>query len=124
MSTATNLLSLLNQLQLMENSLTNFMLETILKIQSLTETKVFLLLESPASGDGGRRYCGTPDLVDSFERGQLASKTQDVEVSLDASINSLVEKPQRANQLVPSEARSRLVKKRGLDNGGVGAGAH
>merc|ERR1719374_261578 len=78
MSTATNLLSLLNQLQLMENSLTNFMLETILKIQTLTETKVFLLLESSGGADSVRRFCGTSDLVESFENGRLNFRSTDV----------------------------------------------
>jgi len=115
MSTATNLLSLLNQLQLMENSLTNFMLETILKIQSLTETKVFLLLESPGGSDGGRRYCGTRDLVELFENGRLASRTADLEVSLDPSIHSLVEK-NRLQTDEPTGERQRGVKKRAIDN--------
>ena len=118
MSTATNLLSLLNQLQLMENSLTNFMLETILKLQSLTETKVFLLLESPGSSENGRRYCGTPDLVEAFEKGQLASMTRDVSVSLDQSVNSLVENP-RVGESASREhlqPRPRASNKRSLDN--------
>ena len=100
----------------MENSLTNFMLETILKIQSLTETKVFLLLESPGCSDGGRRYCGTRDLVELFESAQLASKTADVEVSLDPSINTLVEKTVAPSQSTFSEQRPRGAKKRSLDN--------
>ena len=79
----------------MENSLTNFMLETILKIQTLTETKVFLLLES--SGDGARRFCGTSDLVHSFENGALHPRPSDVEVTLDPAIGStVIEKPQFA----------------------------
>ena len=110
MSTATNLLSLLNQLQLMENSLTNFMLETILKIQSLTETKVFLLLESSGSGsDSVRRFCGTPDLVDSFENGRLRFKPTDVEVTLDPAVNSsIVEKPRFVISEAPQGRRKRI----------------
>jgi len=112
MSTATNLLSLLNQLQVMENSLTNFMLETILKIQSLTETRVFLLLETQGGNDVGRRYCGTRELVDIFEKGRLTLKADDVEVTLDSSINSsVVEKP-RLSLPQPSEQQQQQQQQR------------
>jgi len=115
MSTATNLLSLLNQLQLMENSLTNFMLETILKIQTLTETKVFLLLESSGGADSVRRFCGTSDLVESFENGRLHFRSTDVEVTLDPSIGStIVEKPRfvTEQQRQRSSMERQVAKKR------------
>lgn len=88
MSTA-NLLPLLNQLQLMEITLTNFMLETVLKLQSLTDMKVFLLIESPQK----RRYCGSKNLMDAFqsEKGLLCSGDTDIAVRLDPTANALIE---------------------------------
>jgi len=122
MSTATNLLSLLNQLQLMENSLTNFMLETILKIQTLTETKVFLLLEN--SGDGARRFCGTSDLVQTFVNGQFHLRPSDIEVILDPSIGStLVEKPRFAAESSSSSETMAGKKRRVNAVDGVGGAA-
>ena len=58
-----NMLSVLTQLKEMERSLCNFMMETVLKMETLTRTKVFLLLES----DHYRRYGGSHELVSCFE---------------------------------------------------------
>lgn len=88
---ATNLLPLLNQLQYMENTLTNLMLETILKLQSLTDVKVFLLIDSNQK----RRYCGSKELTDVFEGGEglICSRSADIAVRLDTAVKSLVESP-------------------------------
>ena len=84
------LLPLLNQLQGVEETLTNFIVETVLKLQSLTETKVFLLLD--ASGGKKRRFCGAPELINSFKRQELSYAAQtDVQVALDPNASSLVE---------------------------------
>ena len=88
---AQNLLPLLEQLQLMENSLTNFMFETILKLRSLTDSKVFLLLENSER----RRYCGSPELVDVFEHRGLNGHSNDVRVILDTSTDVLIERKNR-----------------------------
>ena len=86
-----NLLPLLEQLQLMENSLTNFMFETILKLRSLTDSKVFLLLENSER----RRYCGSPELVDVFEQRGLNGLSTDVRVDLDTTTDVLIERKNR-----------------------------
>jgi len=86
-----NLLPLLEQLQLMENSLTNFMFETILKLRSLTDSKVFLLLENSER----RRYCGSPELVDVFEQRGLNGHSTDVRVDLDTTTDVLIERKNR-----------------------------
>jgi len=86
-----NLLSLLNHLHLMENSLTNFMLETVIKLQSLTSEKVFLMLESPQCQR--RRYCGSKELIDAFEGDKgLVHEPFDIAVELDSNTGSLIEK--------------------------------
>ena len=84
------LLPLLNQLQGVEETLTNLIIETVLKLQSLTETKVFLLLE--ASGGKKRRFCGAPELIDSFKREELSYAVEtDFQVALDPNVCSIVE---------------------------------
>jgi len=97
---ANNLLPLLNQLQLMESTLTNFMLETILKLQSLTDVKVFLLIETSQK----RRYCGSKDMTDAFEsRGLMCSSDTDIAITLDPTASALIESaPSSANLYVTS----------------------
>ena len=85
---ATNLLPLLDQLQTMENTLSNFILETVLKLHSLTDMKVFFIVDSNQQ----RRYCGSKELTDVFERqGLICSQSTDICVRLDSTANSLVE---------------------------------
>ena len=73
----------------MENTLTNFMLETILKLQSLTDVKVFLLIDCAQK----RRYCGSKNLMDAFqgEMGLFRSTDTDIAVHLDPAANALIE---------------------------------
>ena len=97
-----NLLPLLDQLQLMENSLTNFMFETILKLQCLTDSKVFLLLETSEK----RRYCGSTELVDSFQQQGLTCDTADVQIELDSGANVLIEKPSRKRTVEISDVKN------------------
>ena len=79
---------LLNRLQDVEQSLANFMFETILKMETMTTTKVFLLLENP----GGAKYGGTSDLVARFEDGLLRQDDRNnVLVQLDPSLHLLKE---------------------------------
>ena len=92
MSSSDSLLPLLNQLQVMEDTLVNFMCETIIKLQSLTDVKVFLLVDYPQRNK--RRYCGSQELVETFQRekGPNFCVTTDVEVELDKSATGLIEK--------------------------------
>ena len=76
-----------NQLQVMEKTVTNFMLESILKLQTLTETKVFLLLEPKYSQ---RRFCGSEDLIRKFKNQELTYKmNSDLHIDLDNSVSPL-----------------------------------
>ena len=43
---ASNLIGLVNQLQQMENTFTGVLLEAALKLSALTETSVFVIVES------------------------------------------------------------------------------
>ena len=87
-----NVHSLLSQLQEIEYALSNLMIETILKIQTLTETKVFMLLEN--SNTKSRRYCGNKEMIENFEKSNfpLAPDCVDLEVRLDPKANILTER--------------------------------
>ena len=95
MASSDRLFMLLNQLQSMETALTDFMMESVLRLQTLTEARVFLLIEN--SSDRKRRYCGSTELVDLFERGALSQDTTDMTVELNTSVAShvLIDRPSR-----------------------------
>ena len=104
-----NVHSLLSQLQEIEYALSNLMIETILKIQTLTETKVFLLLEN--SNTKSRRYCGNKEMIENFEKSNfpLAPNCVDLEVRLDPKANILTERrrgnrKRRMNESVVDES--------------------
>ena len=84
--------SLVAQLLELESSLTTLVLETVLKVQTLTETKMFLLLENPE--DKSRRYCGDNGLVKQFRKSNFgrAGKGENIQLALDPKVNLIVEK--------------------------------
>ena len=84
--------ALVTQLLELESSLTTLVLETVLKIQTLTETKMFLLLENPA--DKSRRYCGDNSLVKQFRKSNFGRSGvgESVQLGLDPKVNILAEK--------------------------------
>jgi len=94
MATADGLFTLLTQLQTMESSLVEFMLETILKLNTLTEAKVFFLVETSTRR---RRYCGNRELTDLYEKGCLRLQSTDsaVEFNAIAAAKVLVDTPSR-----------------------------
>ena len=104
-----SLLPLLTQLQVMEDTITNFMIETILKLQSLTDVKVFLLLDYPQRQK--RRYCGSKETMEAFEDGTGLnfSVASDVAVELDADVATIVERtsPRTASKRVREQSTAR-----------------
>jgi len=72
----------------MESSLSNFLMETILRFQSLTEAKIFLLVES-SGPDPKRRYCGSPELRSRYEAGDLFCQSSDSVLELDVTAQTL-----------------------------------
>lgn len=74
----------MNQLLEMERSLNNFMLETVLKLETLTQTKVFLLLESKHY----RRYGGSPELVACFEESNFLLNEKDEQISVEVQLET------------------------------------
>ena len=96
-----NVDSLWIHLQDMEKSLINLMLESILKLESMTTAKVFLLLETPSTKI--RKYCGTQELVDRYEKGYLSfdvdQRQKNFEVLLDPNVYLLRERQRRKRRL-------------------------
>jgi len=95
MTSTDNLISLLNQLQTMESTVTDFLMETVLRFQTLTNSKVFLLIESGGK-DRQRRYCGAQELVDEYVQERPSHKSTNSFVQLDPNVNVLIES--RENQ--------------------------
>jgi len=88
MASAANLMGLVNQLQNMEQSLSNILIEHCLKLASLTDANVFLLVETAE----GRRYAGKRHLCESYSSGSLGPVGNDVELGLESNEPRLVEK--------------------------------
>lgn len=89
MASAHNLLGVVNQLQSMENTLTAILIETALKLSSLTDTKVFVLVDSTE----GRRFAGAPQLCQSYASNSLSPIGNDIEVLLQPNVKTLRERP-------------------------------
>jgi len=92
MSSTDNLISLLSQLQMMEATVTDFLMETVLRFQTLIDAKVFLMVERVGM-EPKRRYCGSRDLIHHFEVGGLCHQPTDLEVELEANARILVDRP-------------------------------
>jgi len=94
MSSSQSLIGLVNQLQNMETSFTNILMEAALKLASLTDASLFLLVETPE----GRRYAGRPHLCTAYQDGTLNALPDDKEMETDLTVSGLREKarPMRA----------------------------
>jgi len=77
----TSLSTLGNYLQNMESKFGMTIMETLLRLSALTDTSVFLLVDSPH----GRRFCGKDDLCQSFMEGRM---TYDAEKDLEMRLTS------------------------------------
>jgi len=85
MASPSNLLGLVSQLQNLEHSLTGLLMEMVVRISSLTDTKAFLLMETQE----GRKICGHRQLCQQYLQGSLAPVASDFLFDVDASISSL-----------------------------------
>jgi len=104
MSSSQSLIGLVNQLQNMETSFTNILMEAALKLASLTDASLFLLVETPE----GRRYAGRPHLCTAYQEGTLNALANDKEMETDFTVSSLREKaqPMRAPECLYSKSFS------------------
>ena len=82
----------------MESSLTDFMMETILRFQNLIDVKVFFLVEK-CGKEPKRRYCGTSKLIKQYESNGLSLQSADCWVELDATSQVLIDRPGNKRQL-------------------------
>merc|ERR1719414_2594561 len=85
MTSGSSILGLVNQLHSMESSFTQILMEATLKLSTLTDTNVFLLLETPE----GRRYCGKRHLCDIYKTQGLCPVENELEMELVSGVNSL-----------------------------------
>ena len=70
-------------LQTMENNLTDFIFHCALRLSTMTDSRVFVLMENPNDGMTGRRFCGNRELVEEFfQRGLHPRQGHDVEIEL------------------------------------------
>jgi len=97
MAAASNLIGLVNQLQNLEASFTAILLEAALKLSALTETNVFVLVETSEL----RKFGGSPHLCESYASSRLNPLGNDVQVSLAHRGSSLIE--HTINQSIPVE---------------------
>lgn len=89
MASANNLLGVVNQLQSMENTLTAILIETALKLSSLTDAKVFVLVD----GAEGRRFAGASQLCHSYATNNLTPTVDDIEIVLEPNVKTIRERP-------------------------------
>ena len=91
MDTAQSLIGLLTQLQTIENKFSLILMEAGLKLMSLTDAKIFFLLES----DGQSHYYGgKSELCEKVRTGRLFPGATDVEMQVDVNVTALGQKPQ------------------------------
>ena len=78
---SANVLGLVNQLQNLEQCLTDLLMEMAVKIGSLTDSNIFLLVETQE----GRKLCGQRHFCQQYLRGCLAPVGADFLFDVDAS---------------------------------------
>jgi len=88
-------------LQTMENNLTDFIFHCALRLSTMTDSRVFVLMENPNDGSGRRRFCGNSSLVEEFaNRGLHLRPGSDFEMELNQDSPPVREKQlQQVQQL-------------------------
>lgn len=89
MASAHNLIGLVNQLQNIESTMMAAIMEMLMKVATLTDANVFLLVDAVE----GRRFAGKRHLVDAYLGGTLGPVGTDVEMELDPSVTALRRRP-------------------------------
>jgi len=89
MASPHNLIGLVNQLQNIESTMMAAIMEMLMKVATLTDANVFLLVDAVE----GRRFAGKRHLVDAYLAGALAPVGTDVEMELDPSVTALRRRP-------------------------------
>jgi len=95
MASASSLLGLVSQLQSMESSFASILFEAAMKLSSLTDAKVFLMVDSPE----GRSWAGHPILRHTFLNEGLHPQEEDTEIEVDPNVSAIVRKKKMAESL-------------------------
>lgn len=122
MNTSGALIGLVDHLQTMESMVTTILIEAAMKLATLTDAGVFLLVESR----DGRRFSGKRHLCDAYLEGRLHPTDGDVELEVNPNITSVQErnavdvKPEfdsaRTNYTNPPRPRPSASRKRTSDS--------
>ena len=91
MTSSSNLLNLVSQLQSMEMSFTSILMEAAMKLSAITDANIFVLVETP----DGRKISGKRHLCDAYMSGNLTPTGQDVEFEVNPLITALQERHAR-----------------------------
>jgi len=95
MASASSLLGLVSQLQSMESSFASILFEAAMKLSSLTDAKVFLMVDSPE----GRSWAGHPILRNTFLNDGLHPQEEDTEIEVDPNVSAIVKRKRMAESL-------------------------
>ena len=85
MASAQSLMGLVSQLQNMETSFTAILMEAAMKMATLTDANVFLLVES----QDGRKFSGKRHLCEAYLNGTLTPIGNDAEFEVNPAVSSL-----------------------------------
>ena len=120
MTTFKNVMAIASHLQHLESSLSTILIEAALKLTSLTESSLFILIDGP----NGRKYAGTDRLTDAFKEEGLMHENGDTEINIDPSINiddaTGVPKVEKVASVLPSVESSDSATGETKDSDGCG----
>jgi len=85
MSSVDNILGLVSHLHSMESSFSAILIEAAMKLASLTDANLFVLVETK----DGRRFAGKRHLCNLYTSGELAPMGSDLEMEVDPSVIGL-----------------------------------
>jgi len=103
MASSQSLLGLVNHLQNIELTFTSILLESAIKLSSLTDSNIFVLIETQE----GRRFCGSKHLSEAYIGNGLSSNHNDIELEVNPTINAVQEKRVIAKRHSPNQSRKR-----------------
>ena len=79
MTSVKNVMAIASHLQFLESSLSNILIEAALKLTTLTDSSIFILIDGP----NGRKYAGTESLTDTFKKEGLVVENGDAEMNIE-----------------------------------------
>ena len=104
MSATMNLMGLVSQLQNMECAISSIIMESALKLASLTSASIFIAIET----EDARRFAGSPNLVQTYLQGTLAPVSgRDLQIDVDLNARIVHEHPPQVSGIYV-ETRKRI----------------